>query len=160
MELFFSIRCCKFHTTANLKQFINLNQKSFILLTKLKAKIIMKKTFGQFINELRIKRGLTLREFCKINGHDPGNWSKLERGLLFPPENEETLEKWSTQLGIEKGDSDWFAFMDLASLTRGKIPSDIINDEELMSKVPLFFRSIRGDKLNKEELKSLLKIIK
>lgn len=120
----------------------------------------MKTNFGQFINELRIKRRLTLREFCKVNGHDPGNWSKLERGILYPPENKETLEEWAKQLGIKKGDSDWFEFMDLASLTRGKIPNDIINNEELMSKVPLFFRTIRGEKPTKEELKELLKFIK
>ena len=120
----------------------------------------MNKTFGQFINELRIKKGLTLREFCKTNGHDPGNWSKLERGLLPTPENEVTLDKWAKQLGIKKGDSEWFEFMDLASLTRGKIPSDIMKDEELMSKVPLFFRTIRGEKPSKEDLKELLKIIK
>jgi len=120
----------------------------------------MKKSFGEFIKELRIKKRLTLREFCKINGHDPGNWSKIERGLLYPPENEKTLSDWALQLGIKKSDSDWFEFMDLASLTRGKIPSDIINNEELMDKVPLFFRTIRGDKPSKEELKELLKIIK
>lgn len=120
----------------------------------------MKKNFGEFVKELRIKKELTLREFCRVNGHDPGNWSKVERGLLYPPESEEILEQWAKQLGLKKGSADWFTFMDLASLTRGKIPNDILDDQKLMESVPLFFRTIRGEKPGTEELKELIRIIK
>ena len=36
--------------------------------------------------------GLTLREFCRRNGFDPGNVSRLERGLVPPPQ---TRHFWS-----------------------------------------------------------------
>lgn len=120
----------------------------------------MNENFGEFIKELRIRKELTLREFCRLHKHDPGNWSKIERGLLLPPENEATLEIWASQLGLEKGSSDWFNFMDLASLTRGKIPNNILEDEKLMESVPLFFRTIRGEKPDKETLNKLLRIIR
>jgi transcriptional regulator with XRE-family HTH domain len=120
----------------------------------------MNETFGEFVKELRIKKELTLREFCKMHGLDPGNWSKIERGLLYPPENDETLNNWASYLGIKNGSSEWFRFMDLASLTRGKIPADILEDEELMNNVPLFFRTIRGEKPSEPELRKLLKIIR
>ena len=46
-------------------------------------------TFGAFIKDARINAGLTLRGFCKIMKADPGNWSKIERGLLPPPKEQE-----------------------------------------------------------------------
>ena len=37
---------------------------------------------GTFIKELRARRRLGLREFCLEHGHDPSNWSKVERESL------------------------------------------------------------------------------
>ena len=55
--------------------------------------------FGTFIKELRAKQRLGLREFCLEHGHDPSNWSKIEREVLQPPRDEETLRTWAKQLG-------------------------------------------------------------
>lgn len=48
-------------------------------------------TFGEYYRKLRIAKGLTLRKFCLENMLDAGNHSKLERGLLPPPRDMETL---------------------------------------------------------------------
>jgi hypothetical protein len=117
-------------------------------------------TFGSYVKELRKNRRLGLREFCILHGHDPSNWSKMERGVLPPPKNQETLETWATQLGIERGSTEWYRFFDLASLEQGKIPQDILSDKELMEKLPLFFRTLRGEKPTEEDLKKLMELIR
>ncbi|MBN2571891.1 MAG: helix-turn-helix transcriptional regulator [Ignavibacteriales bacterium] len=116
--------------------------------------------FGEFIKELRLTQNLSLRDFCKKFGHDPSNWSKLERGKLPPPNDQATLEKWASQLGLNKGDAEWYQFFDLASLEKGKIPHDIMSDEELVKALPVFFRTLRGNKPTREELKNLAEILR
>lgn len=44
-----------------------------------------RKTFGSYFKDRRIKLGLTLRQFCEKHSMDPGNLSKIERGVLPPP---------------------------------------------------------------------------
>ena len=43
--------------------------------------------FGEFFKVKRQALGLTLREFCLKHKLDPGNLSRMERGLLAPPQN-------------------------------------------------------------------------
>ena len=45
-------------------------------------------TFGELFKKLRLRLGMTLRKFCEENDFDPGNISKLERGLLPAPQSE------------------------------------------------------------------------
>ena len=116
--------------------------------------------FGEFVRELRGRKRLKLREFCQLNGHDPSNWSKMERGDLPPSEYRQTLELWATQLGVEKGTDDWYKFFDLAFVDRGKIPDDLLNDEELMENLPIFFRTFRGKKPTEEELDKFIELMR
>lgn len=116
--------------------------------------------FGEFIKEQRIKKRIGLREFCKKYGHDPSNWSKLERGIQLPPNDEEKLKEWASQLEIEPNSSDWYTFFDLAFAERGKIPSDIMKDEDLVKELPQFFRTLRGQKPAEEEMKNLAELIR
>lgn len=117
-------------------------------------------TFGDFIKEIRLRQNLTLRDFCKKYEHDPSNWSKIERGRLQPPNDEKTILEWAKQLGLKKGDADWHKLFDLAALEKGKIPHDILNDKELVQALPVFFRTLRGQKPSKEELKNLAEILR
>jgi transcriptional regulator with XRE-family HTH domain len=116
--------------------------------------------FGEFIKEIRSRRRLGLREFCLQHGHDPSNWSKIERGVLTPPADEETLRKWAAQLGLKEGSEDWRQFFDYAAVDAGRIPDYILKDEQLSAHLPLFFRTLSGQKPSREDLEKLLKIIK
>lgn len=116
--------------------------------------------FGEFVKAQRMKTGMTLREFCKKNSHDPSNWSKMERGLLAPPSDEAVLIEWSLQLNIEKNSSDWYSFFDLAYAEKGKIPRDLLSDEQIVAKLPLFFRTLRGQKPSEDEMKVLFNILR
>ena len=116
--------------------------------------------FGQFFKKMREKKGLSLRRFCVENNVDPGNMSKLERGLLSPPQAREKLEKYAGYLHIEEGSDDWYEFFDLAAAEAGRIPQDILSDKELAKRLPLVFRTIRGQKISKEKLEQLAEVIK
>lgn len=116
--------------------------------------------FGKFFKQKRIERGLTLREFCRANGFDPGNVSKLERGLLLPPMTREKRLQYANALDIKEGTDDWLTFCDLAATSAGKIPQDIASDEEVMNALPILFRSVRRKSLSKEDLKNLIESVR
>jgi len=116
-------------------------------------------SFGEYFKKLRISTGMTLRRFCRRYGLDPSNLSKMERGLL-PPPPPETLERYAECLGLKKGSDEWFALFDLAAVERGEIPPDIASDEAIVAKLPLVFRTIRGQKVPRERLDDLIRLIK
>lgn len=112
--------------------------------------------FGKRLKELRIRTGKNLREFCLANGFDPGNYSRLERGLFPPPQKEELLTRYATALGLERGSAEWLEFFDLAATSRGEIPHDVLADEELLGKLPALFRTLRGTPVPPEKLDALI----
>ena len=116
--------------------------------------------FGSFFKAKRSEQGVTLRQFASIHNLDPGNLSKMERGLLPPPQNTEKLEDYAKHLGIQKGSDDWYEFFDLAATGTGRIPDEILSDGEVMSQLPLLFRTFRGQKVSPEKLDKLIKKIK
>lgn len=116
--------------------------------------------YGEFIKELRVKKEISLREFCKQIEMDASNWSKTERGLLAPPQDEEKLKKIARVLGIKIGSDAWKEMKDLANIDAGIIPYDIRSDEEVLKALPMFFRTVRSDKPTAEELDKLIQMIK
>jgi len=116
--------------------------------------------FGDLVKDLRIGQKKTLRQFCLDHGHDPSNWSKLERGIIAPPRDEKTLDRWARQLGLRAGTPQWQEFMDLADMARGEIPQYVLDDEELLKKLPAFFRTVRGAELSEKELDELIRKVK
>ena len=116
--------------------------------------------FGNLIKERRIARGITLREFCRIINFDPSNWSKIERGVHAPPQDEERLRRIAEALDIEFGSDLWCELKDSASIDAGIIPEDILSDEKTLESLPMFFRTIRSEKPTPEELEELINIVK
>jgi transcriptional regulator with XRE-family HTH domain len=116
--------------------------------------------FGEFVRELRARKRMKLREFCITYGHDPSNWSKMERSDLPPSKYQQTLDTWAMQLGLEKGSDDWYKFFDLAFADQGKIPDDLLSDQELVEALPLFYRTFRGRKPTEEELDKLIALLR
>ena len=113
--------------------------------------------FGEFFKQRRIDLGVTLREFCRRNGLDPGNISRLERGLLPPPRGRETLEHYAKLLKLKKGSDELYTFFDLAAAENGRIPPEILEDEEVLEKLPILFRTLRGQKVSDEQLDDLVR---
>jgi transcriptional regulator with XRE-family HTH domain len=120
----------------------------------------MSSKFAAMLKRIRLERGVTLREFCLKNGIDPGNYSRLERGLFPPPESHELLERYANALGLKPGSDDWLELFDLASAERGRIPNDIMSDDKLVEKLPIYFRTMRGKPLTSEQLDELVEKIR
>jgi transcriptional regulator with XRE-family HTH domain len=113
--------------------------------------------FGRFFKERRIVLKKTLRQFCSENKLDPGNISKMERGLLPPPQSREKLEEYAKLLKIKKGSDGWYTFFDLAAAETGRIPDDLMEGKKIKDKLPIFFRTLRGQKVPNEKLEELIK---
>ena len=116
--------------------------------------------FGEFIKKRRIEKGLGLREFCKQIEMDASNWSKVERGVLSPPQDDEKLRNIAQALGIKFGSNEWKEMKDLANIDAGIIPADILSDRQVLDSLPMFFRTIRSEKPTPEELDKLINIIR
>ena len=116
------------------------------------------KKFGSLLNELRTKTNLSIREICKLVNYDPSNWSKIERRLISPPAEEKTLKLWAKELKIGKNKIQ--EFMDDAHIAQGIIPADILEKNEMLQLMPAFFRTVRNKKPTKEELDTLINLIK
>ena len=117
-------------------------------------------TFGEFFRSVRAKHGLSLREFCLNNKLDPGNISRLERGLMPAPESHEKLEQYATALAIKKGSGDWYTFFDLAAAERGRIPHDVLSDAAVVEQLPVLFRTLRGQRVDPHALDDLVERIR
>jgi transcriptional regulator with XRE-family HTH domain len=113
----------------------------------------MKTSFASFVRVKRIAAGLTLREFCRQTGFDASNWSKIERSLLTPPQSKNVLETITAVLKIASGSQDYKELMDLAALA--SVPQDLI-EPEILDQLPVFFRTVRGEKPTEEELNTLI----
>ena len=116
----------------------------------------MANTFGANAKALRQARSLTLRAFCEKHGFDPGNLSRLERGLSLPPQDQEKLAEYATALGLHSDSPEWREFFDRAAAARGELPKDLLEDEEVVEKLPLLFRTLRGDPVPPDRLDDLI----
>ena len=118
----------------------------------------MKETkFGQYVKDRRIAARMTLRSFCREADIDPSNWSKIERGILAPPDDAKFLKVIVDLLKLNE--SEMTELTDLAAIARGQIPADL-QDEEILSKMPAFFRAIRGQEYTSEDLSKLMDGVK
>ncbi len=81
--------------------------------------------FGQFFRQRRQALGLNLSEFCRLNGFDKGNISRLERGVYTPPNSVDSLETFAHALQLAPDSEDWKAFMGHAAIARGRLPSAV-----------------------------------
>jgi transcriptional regulator with XRE-family HTH domain len=107
--------------------------------------------FGEYVRAKRETLGLSLREFCERYDFDIGNTSKMERGALPPPESLDLVTRYGLALGLEEGSAAMTEFTDLAAATRGKIPPDIMQRQELLKTLPKFFKTLRARKESFEE---------
>lgn len=116
--------------------------------------------FGEFIRKHRLSKDLSLRQFCSELDVDASHWSKIERGLLAPPKSETMMSRIAEVLSIVPESQEWYEMHDFAALESGRLPSDILGDEELVKCLPLVFRTVRNAKPTDKELTNLAEIIR
>jgi transcriptional regulator with XRE-family HTH domain len=112
------------------------------------------KSFGQTAKDFRIEKGFTLRNFCSKANLDPSNWSKVERELMEPPKDKEIIETIASALNLDNEQKQ--KLMDLAIIH--SIPKELV-DEQIVKKLPIFFRTLSGKKPTEKELKELIKLL-
>ena len=116
-------------------------------------------SFGKLLKSLRQRTGKTMRDFCLEHKFDPGNFSRLERGMFPPPQREDLLERYAVALGLQRGSDDWIDFFDTAAACRGELPRDLL-DDELLEKLPILFRTLRGSPVPRDKLDELVEKIR
>ena len=79
---------------------------------------------------------------------------------MQPPRSREKLEEYAVALGLKPDADDWVEFFDLAAASSGRLPADLMSDEELLLKLPLVFRTLRGEKATREQLDALIERVR
>jgi len=69
------------------------------------------------------------------------------KGGCFPHPDLRKKEQYAKALCIKEGTDDWLTFCDLASISAGKIPADLLSDAALIGELPRFFRTARKVKI-------------
>lgn len=118
----------------------------------------MNMSFGELIKQLRIAKGLTLRQCSAELGVDASNWSKMERGITPPPKDLGLLERWAKFFAVAKEKRQ--EFLDLAAIARSELPADVASDERVLAALPAFFRAVRGSELEGDKLKEFIEDIR
>ena len=116
-------------------------------------------TFGEYVRQLRAEQRIPLRKAAANASIDPGNLSRYERGLSPAPQDDDVLARLAGVLGLEKGTEEYQRFMDLASVSAGKIPPDLLENQSLLGRLPVLFRAARGRNLSRRDLIALAKKI-
>src|SRR2546422_7991754 len=120
----------------------------------------MDTTFGEFLKRKRLERRMTLRAFCEGAGVDPANYSKLERGILSPPQDPKKLAVYERALGIPSKGEESRELRRLAALDRGELPPAVLADKELVGKLPVLFRRLEGDPIDDRMLDDLIETLR
>lgn len=108
-------------------------------------------SFGKFVKEQRLAKDLSLRAFCQQIQEDPSNWSKVERDIMAPPQNETKLGRIAEVLVLSEPEERQELF-DLARISAGHLPEHVMADKALLEMLPVFFRTVENIKPTREEL--------
>ena len=99
---------------------------------------------GPLLKQFRLGQRITLRDLAERVKLDPGNYSRVERGVFAPPPRDK-LDEILRLLEVSKEQRE--EIMDRADVDRGILPSDLQRDEVLVRELPILFRAVRkGDR--------------
>jgi transcriptional regulator with XRE-family HTH domain len=116
----------------------------------------VKTGFGPYLKQLRMEHRITLREFCAKANADPGNISRMERGVWPPPQDQDILDRYARALDLKPGSDEWYRLFDFAAADRGIVPSDIMNNADVVKVLPVLFRTLRREKPTEQDLDRLV----
>jgi len=119
-----------------------------------------RRMYGEYIKELRLEKGLSLREFARRIEEDPSNWSKIERGILPPPKDSLKVLAIAETLEIPEGSEEWNKLEDFAAVDTAAIPKYIMEDKEVVELLPAFFRTVGSTRPTREDIEKLISKLK
>ncbi|MHB1294392.1 MAG: helix-turn-helix domain-containing protein [Anaerolineae bacterium] len=110
--------------------------------------------YGELVRSLRSQLGKSLRQFCLDNGFDAITLSRIERGI--PPEPSPDLAKcYARALGLEQGSAQWAEFLALEEAASSE-PMPKIEEETLLRRLPLLFRTDKGEPVSGDKVDRLI----
>lgn len=109
--------------------------------------------FHEFLKNLRVMRDLGLREFAHKIGMDVGNYSRIERGIVKPPQKEETLIKISEVLQLDAENTEKLNMF--VAIEYGKLFADLAEVVRGYEYLPVLLRTISSKRLSDEQLRDL-----
>ncbi len=118
----------------------------------------MQHAFGELVTARRAELRLTLRDCAIRSGMTPGNLSKIERGLLAPPQNG-VLSRLIEALEL-KGDNERQRLLDVATVQRGRIPAHADQHADVAASMPLLRRILNVRQLDETAVARLLEMIR
>lgn len=112
--------------------------------------------FGQLIKTRREELRLGLREAAERAGIDPGNLSKIERGRVNPPQDEDMLNRLCRALEYDLAAEEATRLRDTAFAENGRFAPDILSDAAVARRLPLLLRTVHNKQLSEEQLDNLI----
>lgn len=117
----------------------------------------MEYTFGSYVREKRLNKGINLRALAKILDIAPAYMCDIENDNRYPPEKEK-IEKIAMALSLTKEETDFL--FDLAGKTKKNsvspdLPEYIMNNDNLR----IALRLARDNRLGEEEWEKVIRIL-
>jgi len=120
-------------------------------------KMNTKKTFGSFVTEKRLKKGISLRKFAETIGLSAPYWTDIEKDRKNPPKLE-ILEKICSVLALSEEENT--EMLDLAGKKRDDVAPDLpeyIKDNDYVAAALRTARDLGADKDDWEKFVAELK---
>ena len=115
----------------------------------------MKNAFGEFVRELRLARGMSIRTFAREVGLQPSNYCNMENGVLAPPPAD-GVERIATALQMKSGSPDYVKLLDLAAKVRREVPADIAKLVRENEWIPALLRTVESERVSEEKLRGII----
>ncbi len=119
----------------------------------------MPNAFGSLVRKRRMELRLSLRECAARATMDPGNLSKIERGRAAPPQDADVLARLVDALGLT-GSPGAQRLLDVAATSNGRIPQDIVRNDDVLSALPLLLRAVNDKLRDGARAEALIELIR
>ena len=116
--------------------------------------------FGKYLKGLRKASGKAARIVALEAGMQPSNYSRLEYGVLNPPQVRSKLDRLAKAVGVTDSRSEMARFYDLAAAANKSVPLDLADIISRDEAVPLMLRTIGNKKLTKQEIEEIVKLVR
>jgi transcriptional regulator with XRE-family HTH domain len=118
------------------------------------------KPFGEYVKERRLALRLTLRRFAGLIKMDAANYSKIERGVLEPPEPGPRLDLFRSALQLVPGSTEDRQLVRLAELGKNRIPEALRQNQVAMAGLPVLFQSLEEAELTEDKFNELVEFLR
>lgn len=137
-----STRCCIIYTTPYGEDVM--------------SSVSRKNVFAEFLFEKMKDMRISLRELSRRSGIDVSYLSRLYRGVVYPPQKEDLLNRISEAISLTS--EERLSLIEKAKFVNGKLIEEL-ETVRTLNTIPLLLRSIENKKLNDHQIEQLVELI-